>query len=222
MFDYTFQWRPVFAAWPELLSGALITIQITALSMLIGLGAAAFLAICRRSRNRLAYRSATGWVELARNTPALVQIYMAYFGLGAFGLHLSPYTSVLTAISFNNSGYLTEIVRGGLDAVSPQQRNGALSLGMTSFQAYRYVIFPQVLRIVFLPVMNQVVWAMLGSSLGMIIGLDELTGATTFQQSLTFRPFEFYFAAAVAYYLLAKGIILTARLIGVRLFRYQR
>jgi len=220
MIDYTFQWGPVIKAWPALAQGALLTIEITVLSMLIGLGAALLLALWRRSRNRLAHGFATAWVELARNTPALLQIYLTYLGLGAFGLHLDAYTAVLAAVAFNNAGYLTEIVRGGLESMSPQQRSAALSLGMTQVQAYRHIIFPQVLRIVFLPTMNQEVWAMLGSSLGMIIGLDELTGATAFQQSLTFRPFEFYFVAAVAYYVLAKAIILSARGVATRLFRY--
>ena len=220
MLDYTFQWRPVFQVWPELAHGALITVEITVFSMLIGLAFALALALGRRSRSWPLHSLSTAWVELARNTPALLQIYMVYFGLGAFGIHLGAYVAVLAAVSFNNAGYLTEIVRGGLESISAQQRIAALSLGMTRLQAYRYIVFPQVLSTVFLPVMNQVIWAMLGSSLGMIIGLDELTGATAFQQSLTFRPFEFYSVAAVVYYVMAKTIMLTARLVSARLYRY--
>ena len=156
------------------------------------------------------------WVACARNTPALLQIYVAYFGLGTFGLHLSPYLSVLAAITFNNAGYLAEILRGGIDSVPPSQHQTALGLGLTHFQTYAYVIFPQVLKVVFLPIANQIILAMLNSSLGMVIGLQELTGMTTFLQSQTFRPFEFYFAAAVIYFIVAKTASSAASLVAAR------
>ncbi len=219
MFDYRFQWRVVFKHWPELLQAALLTLEITVLSIVIGLLIALALSVARKSENPAARWIAATWVALARNTPALLQIYFAYFGLGAFGIHLSSYTSVLAAISFNNAGYLTEILRGGMDAVSPTQRAAALGLGMNRFQTYAYIIFPQVLRAVFLPIVNQIIWAMLGTSLGMIIGLQELTGMTTFLQSQTFRPFEFYFAAAVVYLVVAQIAIIAARLAAARLFK---
>jgi polar amino acid transport system permease protein len=91
---------------------------------------------------------------------------------------------------------------------------------MKPWQAYVYVVLPQVFRIVFLPIMNQVVWALLGTSLGMIIGLNDLAGETAIQQSLSFRPFEFYAVAAAVYYLIAKAVILSAHGLGRRLFRY--
>jgi polar amino acid transport system permease protein len=149
----------------------------------------------------------------------LLQIYIAYFGLGTFGLHLSPFISVLSAITFNNAGYLAEILRGGIDAINPSQRQTALGLGLTPFQAYVYVIFPQVFKVVFLPITNQIILAMLNTSMGMVIGLQELTGMTTFLQSQTFRPFEFYFAAAVIYFIVAKTASSAASLIAVRCFK---
>lgn len=219
MFDYRFQWRVVFKHWPELIQAGLLTLEITVLSIVIGLAFAMALAVCRKAENPAVRWVAASWVALARNTPALLQIYMAYFGLGAFGLHLSPYTSVLAAISFNNAGYLTEILRGGMDSVSPAQRRAALGLGLNRLQAYLYIVFPQVLRTVFLPIVNQIIWAMLGTSLGMIIGLQELTGMTTFLQSQTFRPFEFYLAAALIYLVVAKIMTTAAHLTAARLFK---
>ncbi len=218
--NYTFQWGAVWKAWPELAHGALITIELTVLSMLFGLTIGIFLALAKTSSRQLLSLLGECWVEVARNTPALLQVYLAYFGLGAFGIHLDPWWAVLVAVVFNNAGYLTEILRGGLQAVSPQQRAAALSLGMKTWQVYGYIIIPQVLRIVFLPIMNQVVWALLATSLGMIIGLNDLAGETAIQQSLTFRPFEFYTIAALVYYAIAKGIILSARSAARRLFRY--
>jgi len=220
MQNYRFQWRVVFKHLPDLVDAAFLTLQITVLSVAIGLAIAVILAVWRRSENAWLFWFTATWVALARNTPALLQIYLCYFGLGAYGIHLSPYAAVLAAITFNNAGYLTEILRGGIDAVNPSQRRAALGLGMTPVQAYARVIFPQVFRAVYLPITNQIVWAMLGTSLGMIIGLQELTGMTTFLQSQTFRPFEFYLAAAVIYIVIVESVLVSARLYARWAFRW--
>ena len=219
MFEYTFQWRVVWKHWPELIEAGLLTLQITVLSIVIGLAIAAVLAAIQDSKNPFARGVATSWVALARNTPALLQIYMAYFGLGAFGIHLSPYTAVLGAIAFNNAGYLTEILRGGFQSIPASQNLAARGLGLTRIQAYLFVVLPQVLQTVFLPIVNQIIWAMLGTSLGMVIGLQELTGMTTFLQSQTFRPFEFYFVAACLYLVVAKLAIVLAQIAAKYFFK---
>ena len=216
---YVFQWRPVWRALPEMLWGAVVTLEITALSMVFSLAIALVLAAARLQASGMAYRAATAWVEVARNTPALFQIYMAFFGLGAFGINLSSFTAVLVAITFNNAGYLAETLRGGFRSVPRAQSLASRSLGMTRLQAARYVIVPQVLRAVFLPLTNQMLVAMLTTSLGMVVGLRELAGVTQFEQSRSFRTFEFFFVSAGIYYLLAKILLLGARLAGWRLLR---
>ena len=221
MFDYTFQWRVVWRHWPELAKAGWLTLEITILSIIIGLAIASVLAVLRDSENSIARNFSVTWIALARNTPALLQIYMAYFGLGAFGIHLSPYVSVLGAIAFNNAGYLAEILRGGFSAVPPSQKLAGRGLGLTPVQTYLYINLPQVLQAVFLPIVNQIIWAMLGTSLGMIIGLQELTGMTTFLQSQTFRPFEFYFIAACIYLLIAKIATIMAHMVAARAFKSQ-
>ncbi len=219
LFEYTFQWRVVWKHWPELVQGGILTLQITILSIILGLAIASVLAVLQDSKYQTARGIASTWVALARNTPALLQIYMAYFGLGAFGIHLSPYAAVLGAITFNNAGYLTEILRGGFNSIPASQKYAALGLGLSKNQAYVYVVLPQVLQAVFLPIMNQVIWAMLGTSLGMVIGLQELTGMTTFLQSQTFRPFEFYFIAACLYLVIAKLATVLAQLVAAYWFK---
>jgi polar amino acid transport system permease protein len=219
MLDYTFQWRIVLKHWPEMIQGGILTLELTISSIVLGVVIAMFLAVLRKSDNPFYRNTANVWVALSRNTPALLQIYLAYFGLGAMGIHLSPFISVLIAITFNNAGYLTEILRGGIDSVSPAQHLGALGLGLSKFQMYTYVIFPQVLKVVFLPIINQSIWAMLGTSLGMIIGLQELTGTTTFLQSQTYRPFEFYCAAAILYLIVAKITSFSANIFAARMFK---
>lgn len=219
MFGYTFYWSVVWDKFPELLDGAFLTLEITVLSMVLGTLIALPLTLMRRQKSGFGYRFATSWVELARNTPALFQIYMVYFGLGALGIHFSSFLAMMLALTFNNAGYLAETFRGGLNTVPPQQFSAARSLGMNSFQAYSRVVFPQVFLIIFFPYVNQLNWALLNSSLGMIIGLRELTGATQAAQSESFRTFEFFIVAAGMYYALSKIIEAGAHLISWRLFR---
>ncbi len=215
--DYAFHFEAVWRAMPAMLVGARTTLEIAVLSMVIGLSIALFLAVARLKGSGLAYRFATAWVEIARNTPALFQIYMVFFGLGSFGIFLSSYAAVLIAISFNNAGYLTETLRGGFNSVPKTQMSASRSLGMTAFQSYRYIVVPQVLRIVFYPITNQMVWAILTTSLGMVVGLKELAGVTQIEQSRTYRTFEFFVVAGAMYYVLAKVVMFAARLIGWRL-----
>jgi polar amino acid transport system permease protein len=217
--DYIPHWGTVWQARDALLAGARITLELTVLSMIVGTAIGMLLAIAKRSDKRWLSLAASSWIELARNTPCLFQIYMAYFGLGTIGLHLDSYSAVLGALIFNNAGYMAEIVRGGLNALPRTQTVAALSLGMRPVQAYLYVVLPQVLRIVYYPSTNQLMWALLNTSLGMTVGLQELSGATAFQQSLTFRAFEFFAAAAVIYYVLAKLVMGLSRVVGLRLFR---
>jgi hydroxyproline transport system permease protein len=217
MLDYTFYWSVVWSKLPVLIDGMLLTLETTALSMVLGTCLALPLALMRRTKSGPAYQFATVWVELSRNTPALFQIYMAYFGLGAIGIDIPSFAALLTAITFNNAGYLAEIFRGGLASIAPTQMAAARSLGMTPVKAYINVIFPQVFVLVFFPYVNQLNWALLNTSLGSIIGVAELTGATQAAQSESFRTFEFFIVAAGIYYLVSKVVTMGARLSAWRL-----
>ncbi len=218
--NYNFHWRPVFKALPELLEASLMTLEVAALSMIIGIIMGMVLALVRMHMNGPVKWLATSWVELARNTPALLQLFFFGFGLGAFGVHFSPYAIVLIALSFNNAGYLAENFRGGFKAIPDTQMRASRSLGMTAFQTYTRIIIPQVLRIVYYPITNQMVWAVLMSSLGMLVGFHELSGQTQFFASKTFRIFEYFAVTAVIYYVIVKIILATSRLLALRLFRY--
>ncbi|KIC18908.1 amino acid ABC transporter permease [Leisingera sp. ANG-Vp] len=218
--DYNFHWRPVLKALPELLEASLLTLQVAAISIVFGIVMGLGLSLIRLHMTGPVKWLASAWVELARNTPALFQLFFFGFGLGSFGLHLSPYMIVLLALSFNNAGYLAENFRGGFGAVPETQFRASRSLGMTAFQAYTRIVIPQVLRIVYLPITNQMVWAVLISSLGMLVGFRELSGETQFFASKTFRIFEYFAVTAVIYYVIVKLILGASRLLAVRLFRY--
>lgn len=241
MFDinYTFHWNQAFRALPQMIDGALITLQIAVLSMIIGIVLGIALAVAKESRFAPFRWFANVWIEVARNTPALFQVYMIYFGapailqlvarqLGvdfrAMGLnifYLDSYWAVLVGIAFNNAGYLAETFRGGLRAVPATQIRAARSLGLGAFDAFRLIVLPQMFRAVFHPMTNQMIWAVLMTSVGIFVGLNtDLTGVTQELNARTFRTFEFFALAAAIYYVIAKIITGGARLISWRLFRY--
>ena len=221
MFGYTFQWKQALARLPQMLDGAAVTLQIALLSMALGSLLAIVLTLFRLSGSRILSGFATAWVEIARNTPALFQIYMAHFGVASFGIHFSPFTSLLIGITFNNAGYLAENFRGALKAIPDTQPRAGRSLGMTPLQSFRYVVMPQMLRIAFLPMTNQMVWAILMTSLGVTVGMNtDLYGVTQDLNALTFRTFELFAIAAVIFYLMTKTVQLGARLLAARMFRY--
>jgi len=220
MFDYNFHWRPVFKSLPDLLEAGLTTLQVASLAMLIGILIGLCLAVGRLKGRGLYYWLATIWIELARNTPALFQLFFFGFGLGALGIHFSPYMIVLAGLSFNTAGYLGENFRGGFQAIPDTQLKAARSLGMNLWQAYTRILVPQVFRIVYYPMTNQFVWVVLMSSLGMLVGYRELTGETQFFASKTYRIFEYFAVTAVIYYLMVKIILGISKLFASRYFRY--
>ncbi|WP_240233317.1 amino acid ABC transporter permease [Devosia lacusdianchii] len=221
MFNYTFHWRPAFQALPQMLEGAVVTLQIAIISMIIGIVIGVLLALMSNSGSKTLRAIASTWIEVARNTPALFQIYMAYFGLGQLGIHLDSFAALLFGIAFNNAGYLAETFRGGLRAVPATQVRAARSLGFGPISAFRLIVLPQMFRAVFHPMTNQMVWAILMTSLGVVVGLNtDLTGVTQELNVKTFRTFEYFAIAAVLYYLIAKAVTLGARAFAYRLFRY--
>jgi len=219
--NYTFHWRPAFRALPEMLYGCLITLEIALIAMAIGTSIAIILALLSKSRS-LALRSVSlAWVEMARNTPALFQIYVVYFGLGQFNLHVGSMAALTAGIAFNNAGYLAETFRGGLNAIPHTQTRAARSLGLGAAASFRLVVLPQLLRVVYGPLTNQLVWSILMTSLGIVVGMNsDLTGVTQQLNVKTFRTFEYFILAAVLYYAMAKFVMLGMLTLSWRLFRY--
>ncbi|WEZ85484.1 amino acid ABC transporter permease (plasmid) [Rhizobium sp. 32-5/1] len=219
--NYTFHWAPALKAWPQLLWGAVVTLEIAVLSMILGVMIAIALALFSKSNSKLLRGINSVWVELARNTPALFQVYMVYFGLGSLGLRLDSYPSLVVGITFNCAGYLAEAFRGGLRAIPETQVRAARSLGMSAPKVFIFIVLPQLFRIVFYPITNQMVWAILMTSLGVVVGLtNDLMGVTQQMSVVTFRTFEYFALAAILYYALAKFVTLGAGVLARRLFQY--
>ena len=203
------------------LSGTLVTLQLAVLAMLFGTVLGILGAVARNSHWRIARGFSAAAVEVIRNTPLLVQLYLWYFGLGVLGVDVPPYWSVVIALGVNNGGYLTEIIRAGIEAIKIQQIKAGVSLGMSGFQVFRYIIIMPALGIVFPAVSNQFVISILMSALAMIIGVKDLTYQAVYLQAHTFRSIETYIVVIVLYIILSKAIVLFSEFLDRRLFKYK-
>jgi len=172
-------------------------------AFVLGLAAAALFAFARTAGPQPARVAVAGYVEFIRNTPFLVQLFIIYFSLPAIGIRLDAILAALIGMSLNFSGYATEILRSGIEAVPKSQIEAGHSLGLTRLQIYRHIVVFPALRTVYPALASQFVLLMLGSSIVSAISVEELTGIINTLQSTTFRAFEFYFVATALYLAMA-------------------
>ena len=203
--NYVFQFGIVWDHLPKLLDGAWLTIGLSFGAFALGFVMAMLLAFLRTAGARPIRMAIAAYVELIRNTPFLIQLFIIYFSLPALGIRLDAITAALLGMSLNFSGYATEIVRSGIEAVPRSQIDAGHSLGFTRLQIFRHVIAFPALRAVYPALASQFVLLMLGSSIVSAISAEELTAVTNTLQSMTFRAFEFYFVATGLYLLMALG-----------------
>ena len=218
---YVFHFQSIWNNKEVFLSGALVTLHLAVLAMLIGTVLGIIGAVARNSHVRAARAASSAAVEVLRNTPLLVQIYIWYFGLGVLRIDVPPYWSVVIALGVNNGGYLTEIIRAGIEAIKPQQIKAGLSMGMSGLQVFRYIIIMPAIAIVFPAVSNQFVISVLMSALAMIIGVQDLTYQAVYLQAHTFRSIETYIVVIILYIILSKAIVLFSEYMDRKLFKYK-
>jgi His/Glu/Gln/Arg/opine family amino acid ABC transporter permease subunit len=216
---YTFEWSAVWQGLPYLLRGAGLTVVISGaamvLAVLLGLG----LAVVTQTAGRLVRRLVDAYVEVFRNTPLLIQIFIVYFGLPQLGLRISPFLSGLSALVLYAAAYNVEIFRAGLEAVPKGQHEAALSCGLGRGQALRFVIVPQAVRIAFPALGNNLVSLVKNSSLVSTIGMVELMFVANDISFNNFRTFEIYGATAVLYVVLVLGLSRLLRVAETRMAR---
>jgi polar amino acid transport system permease protein len=200
---YVFQFGIVLDHWKVLVEGALATLRLSVLAMVFGLAIAILCAFARRAGPRPLAWFVAGYVEIIRNTPLLVQLFIIYFSLPALGIRLEAQEAAVVGLSLNLGGYATEIIRAGLDAIPRGQIEAGRALGLTKLQIFRLIMLFPALRIVYPALASQFIILLLGSSIVSAISATELTAVTNTLQSTTFRAFEFYFAATAIYLALA-------------------
>ncbi len=201
---------------PRFLSGALLTLEITFVSVALGLLLAIGLALLRVSRNPLLSWPVLGFTFFFRGTPLLVQLFLVYYGAGQFSDALASvglwtffrdawFCGVFT-LTLNTAAYTCEILRGGIQAVPHGEVEAARAFGMSGQKLYRRIILPKAVRIAFPAYTNEVIFLLQATSLVSLITLMDITGVASRVAARSFAYYEMYLTAAVLYLVIVYGL----------------
>ena len=185
---------------PLMIVGAGITIQITAISVGLGLIIGMFVGIARICNVKVLRALATVYIDFLRGTPLLVQIFLIYFALPmVVGQRVDPFIAAITACGINSGAYIAEIFRAGIQAIDEGQMEAGRSLGMSWVQTMRYIIVPQAFKNVIPPLGNEFIALLKDSSLVSVIGFEELTRRGQLIIARTYGSLEIWITVALIY-----------------------
>jgi polar amino acid transport system permease protein len=193
----------VFSVWAahygDLLHGLWVSLQVTAVSLIIGLPAALGLAICVRSDRWSVRVPVIAFVEIGRGIPTLVLLQVVYFAFPSYGLTLSGFIATAATLAVSTAVYASETFRGGLQAVPKGTGEAANALGLSRADAFRFITLPQMIRIVIPPIMSQSILVFQASSLAYTISLAELMSHAYSTAASTFQYLDIFALAGLIY-----------------------
>lgn len=199
--------------WRMIASGLWTTTLLSLSAIAVGFALGVLVAIARRSQFGYLRIAAGIYIEIIRNTPLLIQIFLTFFGLSMLGIRLPATLVAVLAMTINTVAYASEIIRAGFESIRPGQWEAAESLGLTRAQAYWYVALLPAVERVYPALSSQFVLMMLATSITSQISVEELTAVASFLQAQYYRPFETYIATALLY--LALSLALRVLLWGI-------
>ena len=203
----SFNWSLIWDNLPLLLQGALVTIEITALSVGCGFLLGLFVSLLNLSHLRIIRWIARCYVDIIRGTPLLVQIFLIYFALPMIiGHRIDPFVAAVTACSINSGAYVSEIFRAGIQSIDKGQMEAGRSLGLSWGQTMRYIILPQAFKAIIPPLGNEFIAMLKDSSLVSVIGFEELTRRGQLIIAKTYASFEIWGTVAVIYLVMTLSI----------------
>lgn len=209
-----------FSTW-DILSNLLLaarwTVLLSLISFIGGGLLGALLLFLRIGRSRTGQIFAKYYVEVFQGTPLLMQLFLAFFGLGLFGVDVSAWLAAGITLILWSAAFLMEIWRGCVQAINKGQWEASASLAMGYFQQMRYVILPQALRIAVAPTVGFSVQVIKGTALTSIIGFIELSKAGTMITNATFQPFTVYGLVALLYFALCWPLSMSSRILERKL-----
>jgi polar amino acid transport system permease protein len=185
------------------LQGTAVTLGLTAVASIIGIVLGIAGAAASSSKYAFVRRLITGYVELIRNTPFIVQMFFIFFGLPSLGLRLTALQAAALAMTVNLTAYAIEIIRAGLEGVPVGQGEAARSMGLRVLPVFGLIVLPQALANVYPALVGQITITMLESAVVSQIAVVDLTHVADFIQSRNFRSFETYLIITVIYLMLA-------------------
>ena len=184
---------------PVLAAGAVMTVKVTVGALGFALAAGLVVALMRISRLRLLRVVSTAYVELFRGTPALVQLFIIYFGLSDLGIDIAPVPAAIVGLGMNGAAYLSEVYRAGIQEIHKGQMEAALSLGMTPARAMQDIILPQAVRLMLPPISNFSIVLLKDTSLVSSIAAPEIMFYARNLRTETFLSMHIYLIVAVLY-----------------------
>ncbi len=200
---FDLQWGIVFDNSGLLVQGLRLTLLISVVAMSLALVLGLFVALMRLSPIKPLEWIAAAYVDVFRSIPLLVFIIWVYYGIPmVIGFNFEPIVAGIIALTLQYAGWMAEIFRSGIQAIPKGQREAAQALGMGNIRTFVSIILPQAVRIVIPPSGNMFVGMLKDSSLVAVIGVYELVRSSQLLVSQTFRPFEFYTAVAIVYFVL--------------------
>ena len=199
---------------PLLMQGLTLTLELAAVSLAIAMVIGIIASLMGMSKNPVFRAINRTFVAIIRGTPLLVQGFFIYFGItGLLGIRMSAFTAGVIALSLNAGGYMSEIFRGGIQAVDPGQREAARSLGLSQSQTTWRIIIPQAIRICIPSVVNQWCITIKDTSIISVLGFAELTKIGQQIIARTFRSFEVWIMVGVLYFIVIYLLTVLARVV---------
>jgi polar amino acid transport system permease protein len=225
---YHWQWyrvpRYLFTVTPEglvagpLLQGLMVTLRITAVSMVLAFLVGLAIVLLRLSGSFSARAVSRAYLELIRNTPLLIQLFFLYFVISPI-VGMNAYASAVLALSLFEGAYISEIIRSGILGIHQGQWEAALSSGMNAWETYRFVILPQAVRNILPPLTGQAISLIKDSALVSTIAIYDLTMQGQAIVSETFLAFEIWLTVAGIYLVFTIALSVLANTMEKRMKR---
>ena len=205
---------------PQLLAGAVLTLELVTLSVIIGFFVAVPLALSRLHTSRWVRAFPWAYISFFRGTPLLIQIYLIYYGLSQIdAIRMSflwpvfreAWWCALAALTLNTAAYSAEIFRGAIQSVPPGEVEAARAIGMGSFHILRRIVFPRAFQLALPSYGNEIIFLIKGSALVSAITLADLTGVARLIVARTYKPIEVFLTAGVIYLVMIYALTLVLK-----------
>ena len=206
-------------AWPFLTKGFSVTIEIWAISILIGIVFGLIACLMKLSRWKLLNLIANFYIWLIRGTPMIVQALVVYFGMPQVipGFHPTPFMAGIITLSLNAGAYLSEIFRSGIQAIPKGQTEAARSLGLSSGRTMMKIVLPQAVKIAIPPMVNQFIITLKDTSILTVIGLAEIVNKASQYVNVRYDYFATYVWVGVFYLVFTSLLMILAHYMEKRL-----
>jgi len=216
--EYQFHFEVFDTYWTWIAKGLGMTLYISIVAMFFALIIGLIVALIRLSKIKPVALLGRAYIEFFRGIPLFVFIIWLYYGIAmVVGINFRPLVAGVICLGMQHGGYLAEIYRSGIQAISKGQWEASYSLGFSPSRTFVKIIFPQAFKIIIPPTANMFVGMLKDSALVSIIGVNELMRQSQMATSLTFRPFEFYTVTALIYVGLTLGFSQLVKMLEARM-----